>query len=328
MGELHASVLKNFGLDGRILKEKAYFICETPDGPKKIYKTSDSTGHILFQHQIKEHVYNAGYCWLDRYGLSVSGQPFVVFGGENYVMTPFIPGRETDFTGWADVARALEELARFHICARHVSFCETAARLEGPSLDELFHRQSADFSVIAKRVRKQPRLSDFDVLFIKNYQFYASQIQQAITVLKQSDYPALRLQALSQNQICHHGLKEESLILERNQVYITHFTDAAVDVQLNDVGMLLRRYAKQSARHTVPILRALEAYSQTEPLPGSAMAFLYAHLLFPWNFMKIVIQYYSKKRSWTPNALINRMVSVVSEKEEYARYISELEREL
>jgi CotS family spore coat protein len=328
MGEPHAAVLKNFGLKpGKLKKEKAYFIYELPEGINKIYKTNATAERILFEHSVKEHLFNAGFPWVDRYTLSATGQPFVPSADGNYVMTPLIKGRDIDFENWSEFSQALEAVARFHVDARGVNVFESGENPAGMPLNDFFCKKATELSSIAKRVRRQARLSDFDVLFIKNLPFYAEQMKNAVYCLDTSEYISWRKEALTGNHICHHALKEESMILVRNQLYITHFSDSAFDVQLNDLNDLIQRYKRRAGRHALSIHHVLEVYSRIFPLSRSGMGILYALLQFPWNFMKIINQYYCKKRSWTPNAMANRMTSIVSEKEAYIDYIRALQNE-
>jgi CotS family spore coat protein len=331
MAELHDAVLQAFNLGGgRLRREKSYFICEKPEGLYKIGKTSDAGDHIILQYQLKEHLITSGYPWVDRYALTTGGQPFFTAGGENYVMTTHFRGKDTDFENWADFSRAMEWVARWHACARDVKLPSIILpeTTQQPPLTGFFQKQAAELSAIAKRVRRQPRLSDFDVLFIKNAAYYADRINDAINGLEQTDYAAAYARALSARHFCHNSLKEESLTLFDGHVYITHYSDVALDLQLNDLCGLIRRYAQRAGRHAVPIGRLLESYHRIEPLNRSSLAILYVLLQFPWQFMRIINQYYSKKRTWTPNAMANRMFTVVSERDDYEAYINGLRREI
>ena len=323
MADLNPAVMKGFALTARFLKkEKMYYICETPEGLKKIYKTADTAEKIHFQHTVKEHCWDGGYVFIDRFTLSASGQPYFTADGENFVMTPHVKSRETDFTSWDDVKQALEAAARFHAQARHVPL--DGSPVAPPAFDAYLKKQLAELNMTAKRVRKQPRLSDFDVLFIKNIHFYTEQLKDAITRINQTDYAQRVQTACAETHICHNALKEENLLLDNNNTHLHHFSCASVDAQLNDIAAFIRRYAQRAGREAVPAARLVEAYDRVIPLSGAELEIIYALLLYPLNFIKIVGQYYSKKRSWTPNAIINRMLSAVDEKDFYAGYIEGL----
>jgi Ser/Thr protein kinase RdoA (MazF antagonist) len=90
------------------------------------------------------------------------------------------------------------------------------------------------------------------------------------------------------------------------------------------LAALIRRYFGRAGLHAVQASRVIDAADKVEPLTKGDLKILYALLAFPWQFMKTASQYYSKKRSWTPNAIINRMQTVISEAGFYNKYIEEL----
>ena len=344
MGELSAQVLKGFDVSAKkIVKEKAYYICDTADGLRMIRSTADTAEHIIFQHTIKEHVSEAGYPRTDRFYLcALTGLPYVLSGDERYVMTDFWDYREADFTNPDEFLLIVESVAHWHTCARHINFPAT------PSSDDLlptfpignqsgisssvdfFRKQGSALNTVKKKVSKQARLSDFDVMFIKNANSYAQQISDAAALLETTGYAACQERAQQENYICHNTLKEESLRVNDHDIYITQYADASIDYQLNDLCGLIRRYGQHENDPAVAgasIHQVLAVYNRIIPITQEEIKILYALLLYPYNFIKIVTQYYNKKRTWTPSAIINRMQAVVDQKAGFEKYIAELRGE-
>lgn len=323
---INMQVINAFGLNPKkITREKAYFLCDTADGLIKIQKTTASPARITFQHAVKEHT-AAGYPWTDRYRLTAAGLPYVSVGGETYTAAHAVRGREVELTDWADMARVLSATARWHLSARHLPLPAEARPPAPVPLTEYFAKQDAALSAMAKQVRRQARLSDFDVLFIKNNAFYSQQVKSALQALAESDYLRWYERAQAHGHVCHRLLKEENLPLYNERVYITQYEEAAVDTQLTDIAALIRRYVQRAGQQAAPIGRLLETLDRVEPLPSGALRILQALLQFPWHFMKITAQYYSKKRSWTPVAIISRMETAVAEAELYNAYVAGLTR--
>jgi CotS family spore coat protein len=289
----------------------------------KVYKTSAGNEQLLFQHSVKEHLHDNGYPWVDRYALAATGQPYVTMNGDTYVMTPMVAGKDMDFECADNAKQAMEAVARLHMLARDIPLQGEYAI--GEILPDYFAKQLAELTSIAKRVRKQPRLSDFDVHFIKNVNFYTEQIKKAIHSLTHTNYTACYETARAQRHVCHNSLKEESLVLSGAQTYVVYWGDAGLDIQLNDTAAFIRRYVQRAGTRALPVTQLLDIYNNVVSLTPPCATILYALLQFPWNFMKIVTAYYSKKRSWTPNAMENRMKAVVTDREFYAEYIRELE---
>ncbi len=320
---INTGVFGAFGLNvKKTVREKTYFICETSDGLLKAAKTAEPAERIELMHSVKEHIAGTGYPCVDRYRVTPAGLPYAQLGGETWTVCEFMRGREADFESWDDMRRIIGSVRRWHQCARGVAAGSGLAAAQ--PLNELFCKKAAELAGTAKRVRRQTRLSDFDVLFIKNIAYYTEQINKAAALLDESGYAAQYGLALAGGHVCHHALKEESLELCDCGVFITHYEEAAFDTQLADLAALIRRYVGRAGSRAVHAGGILEEADKAGPLPDGSAKVLHAFLTFPWQFMKIASQYYSKKRTWTPNAIINRMQTVISEAGFYYKYINEL----
>jgi CotS family spore coat protein len=318
---INAGVFAAFGINvKKTVREKSYFICETTDSLLKLAKTTEPVERIEQMHTVKEHVAGAGYPGVDRYRVTPAGLPYAQLGGETWTACEFIRGREADFESWDDVRRIIRDVRRWHGCARGVE----ADIAVSPPLGDYFRRKGEELAGIVKRVRRQTRLSDFDVLLIKNIAYYTELINKAVTLIDGSSYAELYKLALTEGHVCHHALKEESLDLCESCVFITHYEEAAFDTQLADLASLMRRYAGRAGSRAVSASRLIEEADKAETLSDGSVNVLYALLTFPWQFIKITTQYYSKKRTWTPNAITNRMQTIISEAGYYEKYINEL----
>ena len=309
MGGLHHSVTSAFAVSGTI-REKGYY--KTTDGTRTIRKTKDGKGQIWARHQIIEHCIQAGYPWMDRYHLSQSGQPFVVFEGENYVMTDLIRHPEADFSDTQQFMKVIKDTAHWHRSARGISFTHPLHKGR-PSvpLVESFQLQGEVMDAILKRIRKQSPWSDFDVLFLKNYPEYRMRIQKAKQLLESTGYIKRFNAAREMNHICHGGLKEDCLRIGDGKIFVTKLDQAVVDYQLNDLCSLIRR--REKGWKNLDRVRIMDVYSQVLPLDSEEEIILEALLLFPLAFVKIVMEYYQKKRSWTPASMTCKMMEVLGD---------------
>ena len=321
MEKLSPIVQEAFGIQSRRIKrEKGRYLCDTPNGLMCIYITYETPETIHLQHIIKEHLAENGFPWTDRFVPSRAGQPYIQIGRETYVMAAHpAQCRETDFENEAEVLQAFKFLAQFHVAAR--GFSQTVPPMPtSPPMQEICARQIGELSQAGKQARRGPRMSDFDVAFIKHMPRFSEIMQDSIAQLEDTNYAKLYAQAISQKTLCHNALKEESLLVASEATYIMNLSEATIDLQLTDVAALIRRYAKRSSK-SIPAHRLLEAYDAVNPLPASAQDIICPLLMFPWAFTKIITQYYSKKRNWTPGGLISRMDAILAERESYEKYV-------
>jgi len=322
MGDIATILPAVFGImDTRAVKERGYFLCKTETGPAKIHKTHEHHQSIRLRHALLEKLDAAGFPWTDKISLSTYGIPYVQLGRDTYVMSRHIRGHDLNLDCPKDVIPAVESIAHFHAAATGMTFCDSVSPDVSPSVEEVFAKNAAFLVKTVRQVNKHSRLSDFDVMFIKNIPRYESYVSQSTQILAQTDYAALYATATAEKHICHNALKEENLPILEGRCYITNFTETSVDAQITDLASFLHRYARRSQR-AIPLNTLIEAYDRILPLPQSAAAIIYAQLIHPWQFIKIAQQYYSKKRGWTPAAIMSRMSNLLHEQEGYDTYIN------
>jgi len=321
MGDIATTLPAYFGLQGiTATKERGYFLCKTEKGITKIYKTEEHHQLICLRHEILCQLDAAGFPWTDQIILSAQGMPYVQFGRETYVMSQHVQGRDINFDCPQDIALAIQSLANFHVAARKISQDKIINVEVSPSLGEIFEKNLAFLTKIVKQTNKNSRLSDFDVVLLKSISKYINYVTESALLLKETDYASLYNAAVAQNHLCHNTLKEESLPILRGRCYITNFSEVTIDAQVVDLANLLHRYARRSQKG-IPLGELLEIYDRISPLPRYAMEVVRAYLIHPWQFIKIVQQYYSKKRGWTPVAITSRMNTLLDEQKSYDEYL-------
>ncbi|MDR0272286.1 MAG: hypothetical protein LBI27_03090 [Clostridiales bacterium] len=320
MGDLSVSLPAYFGYAGvRAVKERGCFLISSANA--KIHKSNNFPHEICARFTFLKELEASGFPYTDMIIPTVSGVPFVNLGRDIFVMTRHISGREPDFGNLRDISLVIEGLARFHSSARGLKSSKKFS--SEPSLSTVFAKNISALNSCVKQINRRPRLSDFDVLVLKHADAYVERATLAAEILAQTDYAALHADALANKHICHNALKEETFSILENTCFISHFEETSVDLQLADLVSILRRYARKTSRE-VSVSQLLEIYSKILPLPSDAKKIIYAQLFFPWPFLKIVSQYYSKKRNFIPAAITSRMEGILKEQECYDEYIAPL----
>jgi len=307
-----------FGITGiSATKERGSFICKTDWGTFKISKTNESFSAISLRHDLLTALASAGFPWTDETVPSIEGTPFMQLGRETFIMTRYVKGAEVSLENEADVTVALQGLANYHTKGRNLGL--TRMPVSTP-LPEIFAKDAAFLAKTIKQVESTTRLSDFDIVFLKNADKYVTDASEAAQLLANTNYHILHNTALHENHICHNNIKEENLLIHAQTCYITNWADASIDIQFVDLARFLERYARRSSKQ-VPLDKWLEVYNKILPLPCTGEEIIRAYLLHPWQFIKTCKQYYSKKRGWTPIGISTRMNNLLAEQEEYDAYV-------
>jgi spore coat protein I len=321
--DLNVQVLNGFKVRAnRIVKEKSYYICSTNDGVRVIRKSADSRAHIVFQHSLKEQLYERGFSGTDRYYTTAEGAPYFELGENTYVMTGLFRHREADFGNITDLEKAMHKVAAFHSTARGLEFEQSFYGSEN-TLDS-YRKQAVEFDAIKKQIGQRSRLSDFDVIFLKNYDSYRRLIRESLQILEHTNLTQLQSVAKSENAVCHNLLKEEHLLIDGIKVSLIGFSQAAIDYYVFDLCSVIQRYTKNRGKSNMNICEVLELYDKHRTLAKHDILILLGLLKYPSKFVKICRQYYSKKRTWTPSAIINRLEGIVEGKDTYDKFVEGL----
>ena len=330
MEDLNMQVLLEFGVKPRrVVKEKSYYICHTDKGIRVVRKSFDTACHIMFQHRVKEHLAqldkpNKKIIRTDSYYCSNTGEPYVNFEDNIYVMTDLFPYKESDFGRSDEIEKIIEATAIFHICARDAKLSDGHTHFAEDDLVGKYKRNITELSAIKKKIGIQKRMSDFDVLFLKNYQYYMNDLLTSIEILEKTNLQSYIQKARGLGQVCHNLLKEENVFYHNGHLYILGFSHAAIDYSLYDVCSVIQRHVKDMPKEPLSIHRLMELYHLTNPILAEEVEILYALLKYPYKFIKICNQYYSRKRTWTPSVLNNRIQHLIAGQKEYADFIDAL----
>ncbi len=201
MEDLNYRVLQGFGVRAKkVVKEKSYYICSTDKGQKVIRKSLDTCRHIEFQHEIKEQICKKGFSLTDRYNLTLSGQPYLELDNCIFVMTDYQAGNEINIGEREELIKAIKILAKFHTVARDLNFRGDYFYCNDRTTEE-FKKGLHDLKGIKKSLANQRRLSDFDVLFLKNYNSFVEYIQKSLRLLENTAFEFYKQKALEKNTI-------------------------------------------------------------------------------------------------------------------------------
>jgi len=318
MADFATTLSSYFGITGtRATKERGNYLYKSKSETYKIAKSTESFSATWQRYDLLKSLSKAGFSHTDEIIPSLEGPPFIQLGRETYVMSRHVNGQELLLDSAEDMTNAIKTLANFHIKGKNLNLSRIP---KSPPLAEVFAKDSAFLTKTAKQVESSTRLSDFDVLFLKNVDKYVHDASNAAQLLAQTNYHKLHTTALKEGHICHNNIKEENLHLTNGTCYIVNWEEASIDLQITDLANFLHRYAMRSQRE-VPLVKWMDVYSKAIPLPHSGEKIIRAYLQHPWQFIKICKQYFSKKRGWTPIAITSRMDSLLAQQEMYDAYV-------
>ena len=315
MENLKNEVLAGFEIIPKaIIKSKHSYICKTSRGTKVIQKTAAKEKSVIAAHKIKTLLEEGGFPVYDKFYMSNQGTPFFSLDDEKYIMTDFKDFDESDFSNADDVKEVIKAAAYFHKLSKNID-----VGFE-PNINILktYERQFSVFKNIKKNISSKGSLSEFDVIFIKNYDYFFKRAKSALDALNnifgnfRFDKKILTL--------CHNNIKEETAVKYKGNMSLIYFENCTAGLFISDFSDIINRYVR---KHTPPALNfddILEAYFKINPLSKADVELLRAILRFPSKYMKICCDFYSKGMPFVPNSVVNHLKRIISQKSIYESY--------
>jgi CotS family spore coat protein len=323
MGEPGQEIVKYFGVKPkRIVKEKSYYILETETGAKAVRKSSDSAESLKFQHKAKELLHESGFPNTDRFSLSHTGEPFVCFAGELYVMTDLFDYKRASFYIPEELKSVVSSLALFHKLSESLPLPSGGAPARDLELE--CGKALSDLSSMKKKLGAAGRLTDFDVLFIKSCGFYQRLIKSVSQALSESGYKRRLKSSVSANSLCHNNLKETTVLADGQEIYLTRFSDAGSGLQLWDLACVISRYGRNSKGLGLSVRQILDAYAKERPIPDEDIPALEAMIVFPSQYLKTVRSFCGKRKPWLHDAALGRLEAIIGGQGYYDRFTGAL----
>lgn len=325
LDEIINNIVEAFNLKAKtISKSKYMYICKTDKGVKVLKPVNISAEKIEFCHKVKESLYKSGFVNLDRFQLSVLEKPYHIYGNTPYVLTDYINYPETDLTNMYQIKEIITTLAKLHNISKNNKYYEEIPESETTDICSEFKKSLERLKVLKKFASNQKQLSDFDVMFIKNYSYYCNEASDSLNILEKSEFSNLQNEAYNKKMICHNSINEENFLISSNGLYITNFNLCSIDCSLIDLAEFITRYIRKHGEDYLSINEIIDLYNVINPINDNELKILYAIIKFPLKYINVCNSYYSRRRSLTPNSITNRLKTIIEKKEHQSEYIKPL----
>lgn len=312
MDEMTANLVREFNFKPKhIFKQKYMFICKTDKGTKMIRAVNQSTDKILFVHNVKEYLISTGFLELDKYYLSVDGNPYVINDDTIYVMTDYINFEECDLSCEVHLKKTIELLANFHKMVQGFNYNIDFDQIEFLDLASIFEKKINNLKKMKKLVSKQKNLTDFELRFIKNYDYFYKKASMSLDIILKHNYQAINKLARKSNMLCYNRPKEDAIFVG-DKAYLTQMENIDLNHFIYDLARFLVRYIKKHNNNNTNLEEILTTYSKINYIDGSLLPILYALIVFPDRYIQTCQSFFERKRSFTPICISSQMDNIIS----------------
>lgn len=323
MEEITQQLIDEFNFKAKSIRKSKYmYICRNEREARAIKLSSQSPEQIFFVEAVKNNLIKNGFKNVDKYYTSSQQKPFLSTENGNYVMTDYIDYQEADFSSINQMREITYAVGQLHKLGSGFSLYYDEFKGYNPFIR--FEKGIKRLRDIKKIICNQKKYSDFDIIFIKNYESHINDAIEALEILKNSKINQLIEESKKRHLFCHNALKEENILNSPKGIYFTGFDCAANEHYVFDLYQLIERYMRKHSQEFLSLKEILDIYFESNERDERVYPVLFGLLKYPSRFIRVCDSFYSKKRSWVPNSTKEQLDEILSLREANKNYIKDI----
>ena len=297
-------------------------VCRTDRGLRELKKPRGSVENLRLAFCVKEQLQKNGFGNISRFYRALDGEPFYRHDGILYTLEDVMPAEALPEDHTEDFVRGAETLGRMHQAA--AGRCNDAARWDRERLPRLYAKRRSELAKIRRRNDKRGNYDAIDLLLIRNYDRFMGQVREAEELLQKGGYREAVDRAAKEGAFCHNAYKGEALrVSEKGEIFVGSFDKCGSELPLADLAAYLRRYFKKTEGSAAGVAAMLESYGKHCPLSAADLTILRGMLVYPEKFLRLVNEYYNRRRACVSPAMQERLAAAARE-EEKGRILKEI----
>jgi len=322
------SLFENYELTiNRTKKGRGAIIAETDQGMKILTEYQGYKEKAELLESLMNHIKEKGFPYIDCFLRNKDGEIITSdFDGKQYVVKDYLSGRECNVRDRQECERVAKELAGLHRCMR--GFTENyKSPVTREAIVGEFDKKNAQLKRVRSFMRKSPAKTDFELLFLKEFNRFWAQAQTAVSHLTEGICDSLCQNIVKDAVYCHGDCSHHNLLIEDEHVCIINFEKCKADTQLKDLSLFLRKVLEKNEWNTSFASGILRSYSQVIPLSDQDYAYLFARLSYPEKFVKIAGSYLNQRKSLPAKRQNDKLLSLLGMEDVRVSFLSEFQKE-
>lgn len=317
---------RQFGFKIEKLKpNKGVYLLETSEGSKCMKKINYGMQKLLFVYGAKEHLIKNGFPSVDKFNLTVDKEVYACVNEDLYTVSDWIDGREADFTNKDDVTLASKALAKLHNASKGYEPPENSkVKSDIGRWPTLMEKRVKSMDKMRDMSRKRSVKTDFDLKYLKIYEEYKTLGNEALKILRSSEYENLCKVAEEEKSFCHHDYTYHNIVIDKNNnVNIIDFDYCKMEIRAYDIANFIIKVLKRVNFDLSFSKVILDAYNEENKLDESEYRVIFAFLTFPQRFWRLSNRYYYNEVSWGQKIFDKKIDDIIMELDNYKVFIQD-----
>lgn len=290
-------------------KGRGAIIAGTDKGVISLSEYAGKTEHLTLCKNICDRVEESGFCNIDNLIPNREGGLYVTdLDGKNYIVKKYVEGRECNVTDEKECRYIVGEIAKLHRIMEFGTILEDAGKeREKDVFVKDFSKRETELNRVRTFIRKQPRKGEFELAFLKEFDYFENIAKEAADILDEACLSRLSESVKTRGMYCHGECNQHNILLGTQKIAATHFEKCCMDIQVRDLYLFLRKILEKNNWSYTLGYSILGEYLKNNPLSADEKRYLYARLLYPERFWKIANAYLNKRKSLPPRRQMEKL---------------------
>lgn len=330
MNEKGINVLEEYDLDvGAIRRGRGMLLVETNKGMKKLVEFKGTPAHVEFQNMVQRKILESAGILTDGFVRNRNGELVTQDKDmRKYVLKNHIEGVECDIKNPQDISNMVRNLANIHKYMQCGESIELSMEVQNPEILRLeFEKHNKELRKIRRYIRTRSRISVFETKFLKEFEEFYREGEEALEKLSKSSYQDLSRISVEKGCICHGDYNYHNVIFAKNKTATVNFEKCHVGIQMEDLYDFMRKILEKNNWDKRLGKRILTEYKKVREISSEEQENLYIRLSYPEKFWKLANQYFNSNKAWISNKTIEKLETVSaqnSKKQEFLKGFMEM----
>ena len=314
MEEIYEKIMREgYGLQLRHgTRTRTGLVCRTDKGLCELKKPRGSTDSLRLAFDVKKRLRENGFANISRCYPTLEGEPFYRQDGTLYILEDVLPQGTLAEDSAQTFLQGAETLGEMHAAAKGLA--SEAAHWEKNRLPQLYAKRRSELAKVRRRNDKRGSYDAIDLLLLQYYEPYMERAAEAEELLCRGGYAEAIARTAQEGGFCHNAYKGEALRQETDgRIFVGNFDKCSAELPLADLAAYIRRYFKKTEGTAAGISAMLERYGRHCPLSERDMILLQGMLLYPEKFLRLINEYYNRRRTCVSPAMRERLAAAAKE---------------
>lgn len=294
----------------------------------KIYTSCKN--RLIFEESIKKMLVEGGCCDVDIAIENINDELLTDDGvGNKWLVKRWYSGEECDIRDIKKVVLASANMAKLHeIMVMGEKLSEPVIEIKPSKMDiqALFSRHNREIKRVHGYIREKRQKNDMEICLLNSYKNFYEQGKQAEEFLAKCGYDRLCETTREQHRIFHGSYNYHNIILIDDRVVTTNFEKADIGIQISDLYDFLRKVMEKNSWQMEFGISAIEAYCKVRQPEEEERMVLYAMLLYPEKYWKLINFYYNGKKSWMSAKNYEKLLRICKQEEVRIKFLKEVKK--